>query len=263
MSQTAAAAALTDTALIALNDALAQAASPSDFFAQADAIIENPENRLSLPYDLGEPEPIRPATGATGVDATNGPTVFEYIGALDPSNASDPRLWTFMAFGTYRDYMKERWPLVAESNWKNRARDRWLLRGATRGRLVRHGISRLWWVTNLTYDAKCMYPLSQIDGDRYAYTRAVFRNEDRINALFDREAGAISSVMRSVLEHVGKNAMYGRDNHLRAVMKELTLVMGFRDLGVLGTTDLDKLIEEIRPRYEGDSDDADSLVVGS
>jgi hypothetical protein len=159
--------------------------------------------------------------------------------------------------------MEERWPLVSDSNWKNRVQTRWLLRGTTRGRLVRHGTARLWWVTNLTYDAKCKYPLSKVNGDRYAYTRAVFRNEDRINALFDREAGAISSVVRSVLEHVGKNATYGRDDHMRALMKELTLVMGFRDLGVLSATDLDELIEELRPRYESDGEDPDSLTIGA
>jgi len=263
VSQTTGAAVLTGPALISLNDALDQAATSADFLAQADAIVEKPENRLLLPTDLGEPDPIRPATGTAGVDAANGPTVFEYVGALDPSNASDPRRWTFMAFSTYRAYMEERWPLVAESNWKNRARDRWLLRGTTRGRLVRHGIARLWWVTNLTYDAKCKYPLSRDDGDPFAYTRAVFRNEDRINALFDREAGAISSVVRSVLEHVGKNANYGRDDHMRALMKELTLVMGFRDLGVLSATDLDELIEEVRPRYEDERDDEDSLTGGA
>jgi hypothetical protein len=72
----------------------------------------------------------------------------------------------------------------------------------------------------------------------------------------------MSSVVRSVLEHVGKNATYGRDNHMRALMKELTLVMGFRDLGVLSVADLDELIEEVRPRYEGDGDDAASLHSG-
>ena len=271
MSQTTEAAALTELGLIELNDALDEAATPPDFLAQADAIVEKPDNRLSFPYKLGAPDPIRPATDAAGVDAANGPAVFEYVGALDASNASDPRLWTFMAFSTYRAYMEQRWPLVGESNWKNRAQNRWLLRGTTRGRLggttrgrlVRHGIARLWWVTNLTYDAMCEYPLSKVDGDPYAYTRAVFRNEDRINALFDREAGAISSVVRSVLEHVGKNDTYGRDNHMRAVMKELTLVMGFRDLGVLSPTGLDELIEEVRPRYEGDGDDADSPTGGA
>lgn len=45
MSQTTEAAALTESALIALNDVLDQAATPADFLAQADAIIEKPENR--------------------------------------------------------------------------------------------------------------------------------------------------------------------------------------------------------------------------
>lgn len=263
MNQATGAAALTDTALIALSDALDEAATPPDFLAQADAIIEKPEYRLLLPTDLGEPDPIWPGAGNTGVDAANGPTVFEYVGAIDPSNASDPRLWTFMAFSTYRAYMEERWPLVGQSNWKNRVQDRWLLRGTTRGRLVRHGIARLWWVTHLTYDAKCEHPLSRVANDRFAYTRAVFRNEDRINALFDREAGAISPVMRSVLEHVGKNDAYKRDNHMRRVMKELTLIMGFRDLGVLSPTDLDEVIEEVRPRYEGEGNDSRSLIGGA
>lgn len=258
MSQSNGAAVLTESALMYLNDALEQAASPADFLAQADAIIEKPENRLPLPTDLGDPDPIRPS-GTKGVDIANAPAVFEYIGLQDRSNASDPRLWTFLAFSTYRAYMEERWPLDAKSaSWKNRVRDRWLLRSATRGRLIRHGIARLWWVTDLTVDTKCEHPLSKATGDPYAYTTAVFQNEDRINALFDREAGAITSVMRSVLEHADKDSSYQRDSHVRAVMKELTLTMGFRDLGVLSPADLDALIEEVRPRYEGDDDDANS-----
>lgn len=50
---------------------------------------------------------------------------------------------------------------------------------------------------------------------------------------------------------------------MRALMKELTLVMGFRDLGVLSPIDLDELIEEVRPRYEDDSNDMDSLIGGA
>jgi hypothetical protein len=260
VSQVIGTSALTESALLALNDALDDAANPPDFLAQADAIVNKPDYQLLLPTDLGEPDPIWPETGAKGVDAANGPAVFEYVGALDPSNASDPRLWTFMAFKTYRLYMEERWPLIGQSNWKNRAQNRWLLKGTTRGKLVRHGIARLWWVTNLTYDAKCEYSLSKVDDDPFAYARAVFRNEERILALFDREAGAMSSVVRSVLEHVGKSSIYERDNHMRKLMKELTLVMGFRDLGVLSTTELDGLIEEVRPHYENE---ADSLTGGT
>jgi hypothetical protein len=254
MSQLISAAAYTEAALIAVGDALTESTNPEDFLAWVDAISGKPENVLSLPYDLGPPEPLGPAKGGAGLDAANGPAVFEYIGALDASNASDPRLWTFMAFNSYRPYMEARWPLIGWVNWKSRAQNRWLLRGTTRGRLVRHGIARLWWVTNLTYDAGRKYALSKADADPYAYARAVFRNEDRINALFDREAGAIVSVTRAVLEHAAQNSVFAKDNHVRAVMKELTLILGFRDLGLLDADALAQLIEEVRPRYDGDND---------
>lgn len=245
MNQPLCAAALTESALRELDDALTSAGSPDDFLAQADAVVANPVNRLALPVDFGPPELIRPAKGV-GIDAENGPAVFEYVGALDPSNAADPRLWTYLAFGTYRAYMAERWPLDGD-NWRSRARNRWLLKGATRGRLVRHGIARLWWVTNLTYDGKCEYPLSQSYGDQYAYARAVFRNEDRVLALFDREAGAMPNVVRAVLEHVQQDPMYASDDYVRVVMKELTLVLGFRDIGVLSVEAIRDLIEEVMP----------------
>lgn len=259
MSQSIGAATFTEGALLAVSDALSESSTPEDFLAQVDAISGKPANLLPYPYELVTSEPLRLSKGAAGIDAANGPAVYEYIGALDPSNASDPRLWTFMAFNTYRPYMEERWPLAVGSNWKGRAENRWILRGTTRGRLVRHGIARLWWVTNLTYDAKREHPLSKVDNDLFAYARAVFRNEDRINALFDREAGAIASVTRAVLEHAAKDPAFARDDHVRAVMKELTLILGYRDLGLLDGNALADLIEEIRPKYDG----ADALAGGA
>lgn len=252
MKRPVSASVFTENARIAVTDALAQAPSPADFLAQVDSISGESENVRLLPYDLGEPELLRPPVRGTASDAENGPAVFEYIGALDASNASDPRLWTFLSFNTYREYMETRWPLQGDG-WRQRAETRWILGGSTRGKLVRHGIARLWWVTNLTYDAKCEYPLSQISDDPFAYTRAAFRNEDRINALFDREAGAIPSLTRAVLEHASERRAFARDKHVRAVMKELTLVMGFRDLGLLPEDALVQLIDEVRPRY-GDED---------
>jgi hypothetical protein len=52
------------------------------------------------------------------------------------------------------------------------------------------------------------HTLAKIADNPYAYARAVFRNEDRINALFDREAGAISTVTRAVLEHAARFSVH-------------------------------------------------------
>jgi hypothetical protein len=240
--------ALTFEALVKLKAALDGAESPDDFLASADAIIKMPENLLTLPFDTGSADPLDAGSaGDTGRDVDNAPQVYEFLGALDRANASDRRLWTYLAFAVYRDYMEKRWPLTEVRNWKSRVQDRWLMLNASRGKLVRNGISRLWWVTSLTYDAKCKHALSKMSGDPFAYTREVFRNEDRINSLFDREAGALPVLVRSVLEHASQGGAYGTDKHLAGLMKELTLVYGYRDIGFLDSDDLRSLIAESAP----------------
>lgn len=237
--------ALTYPALIDMKAALDAAESPEDFLAAADDIIRRPENVLELPVDLGEAQQIAPTPGKSGVDVDNGPLVYEYLGAMDPANASDRRLWTYLAFGTYREYMEQRWAIGSVGNWKGRVEDRWLMLNATRGSLVRHGIARLWWVTSLTYDPKVEFPLSAASDDPFAYGRAVFRNEDRINALFDREAGALPPLVRAVLEHAAQAKEQATDGHIRALMKEVTLVYGYRDLGFLDADAIADLVKDL------------------
>ncbi|GAB3619913.1 hypothetical protein GCM10027417_11740 [Glutamicibacter endophyticus] len=239
--------ALTHVALVSLQVALDQAQNPDDFFAEADAIIKKPENLLELPVNSGIPEILEPGSlGDSGRDVENAPLVYEFLGAMDRSNAADRRLWTYLAFSTYRSYMEKRWPPAESRNWKSRVNDRWLMSNATRGKLIRHGIARLWWVAALTYDAKREYPLS-VD-DSFAYTREVFRNEDRINSLFDREVGANPSIVRAVLEHAAQGGAYGKDKHLAALMKELRLVYGYRDIGALDSNATHVLVAESAPR---------------
>lgn len=237
--------AVTDTALFAIKSILDSSATPEDFLIGVDEILDDPSNILSLPVDLGLADSMHPAAGTQAVDIDNGPVVYEFLGSLDPANASDPRLWTYLAFSTYREYMVERWSLTAVRNWKGRVERRWLLRNASRGSLVRHGISRLWWVTSLTYDPGCKFPLAELEGDPFAYTRAAFRNEDRIIGLFDREAGSIGSLVRAVLEYAAISDVAISDNQIRTLMKEVTLVYGFRDIEVLSGQQVRELITNL------------------
>lgn len=242
--------ALTHAALVALTETLNESETPEDFLAAADAIIQNPDNLLQLPIDLGTPDSLEPGSpGDNGRDVDNAALVYEYLGALDRSNASDRRLWTYLAFSTYRDYMDKRWPLSEVRNWQSRVKDRWLMPNATRGKLVRHGIARLWWVAALTYDPKKEHPLSKAS-DSFAYTREVFKNEDRVNSLFDRELGANPSIVRSVLEYAAQGGVNATDKHLAALMKELTLVYGYRDIAILDQQATQRLIAESAPTLQ-------------
>jgi hypothetical protein len=146
--------------------------------------------------------------------------------------------------------MEKRWPLEDIRSWKGRVQDRWLMLNSSRGPLVRHGISRLWWVAALTYDAKKEYRLSKEAGDAFAYTAEVFRNEDRLNALFDREAGALPDLVKAVLDHASQGGAYATDGHIRELMKEITLVYGYRDLSFLDRSALEALVAASAPEVE-------------
>lgn len=238
--------ALTESALSDIFGALETAVKPEEFLAMVDAILANPKNILPLPVSLGLPDDLAVA-GKRAVDVDNAARVHEYLGEMDRANASDARLWTYLAFGTFRDYMEKRWPLITDDSesdgWKRRVLDRWLLHNGsiTRGRLVRHGISRLWWVAHLTFSPSAEDGIAQ--DDPYAYTKEVFKREDRLNAIFDREVGAFPTVATAVLDHAAALGDSATDKYVQSIMQYLTLINGYRDVGILDVGALNKLID--------------------
>lgn len=237
--------ALTESALLDIYNALESAANSEEFFSSVDAIITRPDNQLMLPVSLGTPDALK-VEGTRAVDVDNAPLVHQYLGEMDRANASDARLWSYLALATYRVYMEKRWPLKVssadEDAWKRRVKDRWILHpgSVTRGRLVRHGIARLWWVSHLTYQPKVSDGIAKYD--QYAYAREVFKSEDRLNAIFDREVGAYPKVMRAVLDHAADLGDKATDKYLHKIMQYLTLVHGYRDVGVLEFPVISQLI---------------------
>lgn len=228
--------ALTESALLDIYNALETAANPEEFFSSVDAIISKSDNQLLLPVSLGTPDPLK-VEGKRAVDVDNAPLVHQYLGEMDRANASDARLWSYLALATYRQYMEKRWPLKESSSdtdaWKRRVKDRWILHtgSVTRGRLVRHGIARLWWVSHLTYDPMAIEGIAK--NVPYAYAREVFKSEDRLNAIFDREVGAYPNIMRTVLDHAADLGDKATGKYLHKIMQYLTLVHGYRDVGIL------------------------------
>ena len=89
--------------------------------------------------------------------------------------------------------------------------------------------------------------MSRAAEDSFAYTREAFRNEDRLNAIFDREAGALPDLAKAVLEHAAQRRGPETDNHIRALMKEVTLVYGYRDISYLDQENLRPLVAEFAP----------------
>lgn len=217
--------AFTHNALSLIAARLESARTPEDFLAEVDAIAGTPQFVLSVHGMAAFARALDVAD-----DGANSQTVHETLGGMDRSNAADPRLWTYLALVTQREFMMRRWSLNPEGNWKGRVVDRWLMQRPTRRALVRNGVARLWWIAELTCDARLERPMSAVAGDPYAYTKWVFGNEDRVPAIFERELGASPAVMWAVIEALQASAATNQSAEVRRLAKEVRVNAGFRSL---------------------------------
>lgn len=220
--------ALRSKTLIEISVALSDSEDPKTFLANIDAILQQEDNLLEIGFNSGRPDPLQFSQRGLGIEADNSKLVYEFLGPMTRTNGSDPRLWTYLAFASYRDYMEIRWPLDRES-WKQRVKDRWLMSTSRRSAQVRHGIARLWWAAYLTHDPTASRPLSQKDNNPFAYTEVALAKEDAFLALFDREISSTPDLLFGALEisHSKPEAF------VRRFAREIVREYGYREIGSL------------------------------
>ncbi|MGO4360805.1 DUF6339 family protein [Terrabacter sp. RAF57] len=224
-----------------IRERLDQAENPEDFFAAVDNLVLDPLNTLPLAGAIEFSDSLVPED-----DGENAVLVFQGLGLVDRANAADPRLWTYLALTTQREYMLGRWQLEGVRNWKGRVLDRWLLLRPTRQGLVRHGIARLWWMAELTHDSSMSRPISRNSGDPHAYTRWVFANEDRVQAIFERELGSSPPVMWAVVEAMQGSTAPNQGQAIKDLAKEVRLRAGYQRLEALSEQALIEMMQEVQ-----------------
>ena len=227
--------------------ALQDATSPNDFLELSASLVRDPDNLLELPFDSSDLPDLTTGPDRAKAEIENAVLIYDALGAMPKVAAANERLWTYLALGPCRPYMEQRWPISDIRSWKNRTQDRWLMKSATYGVLIRHGISRLWWLADMTFDPGLTRPLSSESGDPWAYLKVALANEDRILAIFDRDAGLVSGIRFALLEHCYRAEGKATETWLRALMKEVTLTSGYRDLSVLDATELAVVLAELDP----------------
>lgn len=227
------------SALDILSERLKTAATAKDFFAEVDEIASNPELLLPLPAPIEFPFQLNSEKAG---DSGSAITLLEAVGPLNPADAADPRLWSYLALVTLRSYMESRWPVEGEEKWQNKVKERWLLGKPSRRRLIRHGISRLWWVASLTHDADLEYQASRESNDEFAYVKWAFENQNRIQSIFERQLGSNKRVRWALLEAMQKSKAKDQSKEIKRITKEMNLESGFRQLDVLDSDELEALI---------------------
>ena len=101
--------------------------------------------------------------GDSSTDFVNSKNLFEaFKVSLSPIQASDLRLWAYLAHDTYWEYMRKRWAIdvVSDDDDEDTGTNKMIARigsryffKASKGKaFVRQGIARLYWGAYLTYD---------------------------------------------------------------------------------------------------------------
>lgn len=235
---------LRQEAVIEIGREMDESTSAHDFLDRASAIANSAANQLLLPFDVG-PLPDLSAKGdRAAFEPANAIGLYASLGAMPKVAAADGRLWAYLAFGPLRPYMEARWALNAERNWKRRVEDRWLLKAPTTGALIRHGLARLWWLADLTYDPTLRQRASFAHQDEWQYLRIALSNEDRVMAIFDRSTGAMRELRFALLDRCVEVGDRANEDWLRGLMKEMTLANGYSDLSFRTYADLRSLIQD-------------------
>ncbi len=158
--------------------------------------------------------------GGPETDFQNAKIVFEaFKDKLNPLQASDLRLWAYLAHVQHWDYMFSRWKIDVfdeedeePDSEKKSPRDKTLDRiktryffGASRGKaFVRQGIARLYWGAYLTYD--------DTNDNPYEYTEFFFNKQDIFTSITERSYARNKVLVLAALKELKKYPDLSRED---------------------------------------------------
>ncbi len=217
-------------------------------------------------------------TGGSDSDFQNAKTLYEaFKGKLNPVQASDLRLWAYLAHTQHWDYMYNRWRIDApdeedegdeqedgKKTPKEKAIDRVKTRyffGASRGKaFVRQGIARLYWSAYLTYDEENDNP--------YEYTEYFFSKQDIFTSITERSYARNKILILAALKELKRNPELPRDD-VRLFLARLNQAGAITVLDSLSAIQAEQLCKRIMSEIhhvpvvsEGSSFKAYNLITG-
>lgn len=212
-------------------------------------------------------------------DLENSKLVFEAFRGLSRTQASDPRLWTYLTHVSCWEYMKSRWspaekffndaPENRASKLKTYILEHYFVRSDQSRALIRNGIARLWWYAFLTFDESRDNP--------YELTAVLLKNLDITKNLLERNLGRNKIILHSVLEFfLDKEDLINDGDagrkRVRKLFHSLNLHGGHCILDSLSKNDIKKFLqknyEQIKSKSpevdeQGIDEMFDSIMLGS
>ena len=197
--------------------------------------------------------------GGPETDFQNAKIVYEaFSQRINPVQASDLRLWAYLAHIQHWDYMNTRWKIDAadeedeeyddapreEGEEKNPGTNKILDRigyryffKASKGKaFVRQGISRLFWSAYLTYDA---------DNDNpYEHTEYFFSKQDIFTSITERSYARNKVLVLAALKELKAHPELGR-TEIRLFLAKLNQAGAIKVLDFLDKAQAEELCAEV------------------
>jgi hypothetical protein len=173
----------------------------------------------------------------------NSIAIYEYID-LKPHQASDPRLWSYLALVTFREYMESIRKIDKAENVPQYIISHYLCAGASVKDMLLNDISLLWWTTHLTISDNV---------DKYILTKEAHSNQDYTRHLFPGVQGRNTNLRHAVLEYVIENPDIFKNTKMdkvRLIMRNLNLFAGTTLLPFCSKEDIKEKINSFRDELE-------------
>lgn len=194
--------------------------------------------------------------GGPETDFQNAKIVFDaYSKSINPVQASDLRLWAYLAHIQHWDYMNTRWKIDApdeEGDEDGEAQDeekttnsnklidrigfRYFFKASRGKAFVRQGISRLYWSAYLTYDEDNENP--------YEYTEYFFSKQDIFTSITERSYARNKVLVLAVLRALKSHPEFGRPE-IRLFLAKLNQAGAIKVLDFLDKEQADELCSDV------------------
>ena len=211
-----------------------------EFKYDDSAVIPNIEMKVT-------PAKLRIPESGKSYDFENSKNIFEAYNNLTPVQATDTRLWTYLAHVTYWKYLKVRRPVENQSEEKRSKYilTHWFIDRVSAGSFLRQDISLLWWVSYLTHDSERTNP--------YELTNEAFSMLDYTRHLLPGVQGRNKTFTHALLEYVIENkTLFERykEAKVRFLMRKANLIAGYKVFPSLSKEEIKSIFNSYRSETE-------------
>lgn len=220
-----------DVSKYRLDNAWVETAFPDRTLYATTKLADLPDDLLLMPE------------GDEKHDLENSKRLYSALGGLSLTQASDPRLWTYLTHVKYWEYMRKRWPIkdAAPDKVMGTVFSRYFLVGDKARALTRNGVARLWWAGHTCYS-------SSVAGNEFAYAKALFTTQDVYASLMERAFSKNKKIIQPVLsvltKELEKGAPFDDRDKVRDLGKHLVLLGGAMVLDILDPMAIEQIVEK-------------------